>query len=127
MLHGIVLSILVVSSLFWKEKAVADVVLYTAEDVKFAIVLAPELVPGSPPASLLDCIVKAETGNTYSPYALGDGGTSHGAVQLNERGLLPLANSLGVDAYNPYEAVGFLAHAIANGLGYHWTTFRGCT
>lgn len=97
---------------------------YDEEDTRYAIELAPLLVPGSPPASLLDCIVWHES--RYDPNATGDGGLSLGAVQLHEYGLLPMARGMGIDPWDPYEATGWLAWAISQGMGSHWAAYALC-
>ncbi len=96
---------------------------YTAEDTLRAISDAARIYGVS--EGLLDCIVRVETGGTYSPYASGDRGASLGPAQLHERGLRPLFYSIGyVDVFAPYEAIDFLAWALTQGMGDHWSPVR---
>jgi hypothetical protein len=66
------------------------------------------------PAGRLSAIVSCETGGTMRPDLVGDHGTSFGAVQLHRGGLLEFFHSLGYgSAFDPYEAVDFLARVMA--------------
>lgn len=57
--------------------------------------------------------VRCETGGTFNPNAEGDGGHSHGAVQLNDYGALQRFYDVGyTNPYNPYEAVHFMAEVL---------------
>lgn len=60
-------------------------------------------------------IVGCETGWTFSPRVEGDRGHSHGVAQLNDFGnALPRFYEVGyTDPYNPYQAVYFMAEALA--------------
>lgn len=94
---------------------------YTAEDTLAAIDQA-SIDTGVPVGRLLP-IVRCETGGTFNPYAEGDGGHSHGAVQLNDYGnALPIFYQWYTDPYDPYQAVYFLAESLR---GDHPPLWRG--
>lgn len=82
---------------------------YTPADVHAAIEIAAEKYGVA--WWLLDEIVDCETGGTYDPYSVGDGGTSFGPVQINLRGLWTHYKRVtgGASTYNPYAAIGYLA------------------
>ena len=93
---------------------------WTAEHTLHAIEINSEV--HSIAYESLVCIVGYETGWTFNPYAIGDGGKSHGVAQLHEKGLLPLFYRWGYsNPYNPYEAVDFLGAAINHGYKWNWT------
>lgn len=67
-------------------------------------------------------IVRCETGGTWNPNAVGDGGESWGIAQLHRRGLRPLFYQRGyTDPFDAAEAADFLAWALSQGLARHWT------
>lgn len=67
-------------------------------------------------------IVRCETGGTWSPTAVGDGGRSWGLAQLHVNGLRALFYRLGyADPFDAWEAADFLAWALANGYAGHWS------
>lgn len=75
---------------------------------------------------LVRCIVRTEVGNSgndYDPYSVGDNGTSFGPVQLHKWGLLAeyLAWSGGASPFNPYRAVEFAEHVVAQGRAANWS------
>lgn len=102
---------------------------WTPADTRAAIAIAAEEYGVS--YRLLDRIVRCETGETYDPYAVGDHGHSHGAVQLNDRGLLNHYHRVtgGASAYNPYASLAYLARVARGdwrGQGVtldHWSCF----
>jgi hypothetical protein len=64
-------------------------------------------------AALLRRIVRCETGGTFNPYAVGDHGTSFGAVQLHRPGLYWHFLAVGyLDPDDPYQAVEYLARVL---------------
>jgi len=95
---------------------------YTADDTRAAIAEASDRHGVS--AALLDCIVRHES--RYDPYAIGRA-AEQGSVQLHPRGRLPdfLRRGYG-SAFNPFEAVDYLAVELAAGRGGAWSTYRGC-
>jgi hypothetical protein len=73
-------------------------------------------------AARLERIVDCETGHTMDPHAIGDYGTSYGAVQLHRGGLLGHFYSVGYDdPFDPYQAVQYLADSILAGKASAWT------
>lgn len=67
-------------------------------------------------------IVRCETGGTWNPRAVGDGGNSLGIAQLHRRGLLPRFYAQGYsDPFDAAEAADFLARSLAQGLASHWS------
>ena len=67
----------------------------------------------------LRCIVWHES--TNDPYAVGAQGEM-GVAQLHPGGLLGAFYAAGYDdPWSPYQAVEFLASALAQGLGSHWS------
>lgn len=82
-----------------------------AEDTFDAINMAS--IDTGVPMQRLTRIVSCETGGTFNPRIEGDGGHSHGAVQLNDYGALHNFYAAGyTDPYNPYQAVYFLAESL---------------
>lgn len=64
-------------------------------------------------------VIKCES--TYNPKAIGDGGKSHGLVQIH----LPSHPKVTkVQARNPEFAIDFLAKNLAKGKGRMWTCYR---
>lgn len=79
----------------------------------------------------LDAIVRCETHGDYDPNAVGDHGTSFGAVQLHRGGLLGYFYAEGYsDPFDPYQGVEYLARALSGewsylGIGsWSWTCGR---
>jgi hypothetical protein len=72
------------------------------------------------------CIVDREVGGFgYSPWVVGRAG-ERGPVQLHPNGLLRdyLVWSAGQAPENPYFAVPYLEHMLAQGQGGHWSPVR---
>lgn len=103
---------------------------FTPDDTRRAIDIAASQTGVS--ATRLDQIVRCETrGDEYDPDAVGDHGTSFGAVQLHRGGLLEYFYAQGYeDPFNPYEATSYLARAVSGewaylGIGsWSWTCGR---
>lgn len=65
------------------------------------------------PVTRLTRIVSCETGGKFNPYAVGDHGSSIGAVQLNANGARKDFYDVGYDdPFNPYQSVYFLAESL---------------
>ena len=100
----------------------------TAEDTHSAIERAS--ARHGVPVELLTCLVSVETGGTFSPYAVGDGGQSLGPAQLYSGGLLSAFYAAGyTDPFDPYEALDYMAGVVADGGGpWNWyTAWRLCS
>jgi hypothetical protein len=96
---------------------------YTTEDTRAAITQAADAHGVS--EGFLQCIVFRES--TYRPYAVGNHG-EQGAVQLYPGGVrMRDFYSRGyASPWNPYEALDYLAQAILEGYGPHWSGWRAC-
>jgi hypothetical protein len=93
---------------------------YGPHDSQAAIAMAAAEHGVSQP--LLWCIAYYETGGTFDPYAVGDGGESWGLFQLHRRGLRSTFHNWGYqDAFDPYESADFTAAYIAT---YGWAGAR---
>jgi hypothetical protein len=74
---------------------------------------------------LLRCIAAWETGFTFDPYTVGDGGLSLGEFQLYRYGLLPTFYAEGwTDPFDPYESAAFTASWIARHGAGAWSPVR---
>jgi hypothetical protein len=91
---------------------------FTADDTRAAIDQSSVAVGVS--HARLDQIVRCETrGDEYDPDAIGDHGTSFGAVQLHRGGLLGHFYAEGYDdPFNPYQGVEYLARAMSGEWAY---------
>ena len=90
---------------------------YTIDDVHDALTSATPLVR---------CIVRAETGGTYNPYALGAQG-ERGIAQLHPRGKLLTFYAQGyTNPNNPWQAIEFLEAQLRQGQGNAWTVYDSC-
>lgn len=96
---------------------------FTPEDTLIAI--DTESAEQGVSHAVLTQVVGCETGWTFDPASVGDGGLSIGAAQLHRYGLRSTFYAWGyTDPWNPYQAIAFMGRAFNAGMASHWTCYR---